>query len=201
MTTLASQNTHNQWQTSHKGYRIRPITPADNDAIKTIIISTLEEYGAVGKGYASGDAETQAMSNYYDGMASQYWVIENKATGIVVGGGGYSRLKGTEADDAICELQKVYFLPETRGKGLGQLLIRQCMAAAKGAGYQTMYIETIPAMERAAQLYQRLGFAYLATHWGATGHHNRCTLRLAKPLTVTEEDTLAAPAKVGATKP
>ncbi len=38
-------------------------------------------------------------------------------------------------------------------------------------------------MKRAAELYTRFGFEYLDTHWGATGHHNRCTIRLAGDLT------------------
>ncbi len=183
--SLASADTTspNQWHTVVNGVLIRPITAADNDAIKSIILATLEEHGAVGKGYASGDDETQAMSNYYDGVTGQYWVMVDVDTQAVIGGGGYSRLKGTKENDAICELQKVYFLPQTRGKGIGQRLIKQCMAAAIASGYRTMYIETIPAMKRAAELYTRFGFEYLDTHWGATGHHNRCTIRLAGDLT------------------
>lgn len=52
----------------------------------------------------------------YSQPGHAYWVVEYE--GEVVGGGGIAPLAGSESD--ICELQKMYFLPAIRGKGLAK---------------------------------------------------------------------------------
>ncbi len=70
----------------------------------------------------------------------------------------------------MCELQKMYFLPEARGQGMGERLLRRCLAFAKEAGYRLCYLETLKSMDQAQKLYQRLGFETLRAPMGATGH-------------------------------
>ena len=51
---------------------------------------------------------------YTEPMACYFVVLHG---GHIVGGGGIAQLVG--ADPTVCELRKMYFLPEARGLGAG----------------------------------------------------------------------------------
>ena len=70
----------------------------------------------------------------------------------------------------ICELQKMYFLQEARGKGIGFKLIQKCLDKAAELGYEKCYLETLPEMLTAQNLYKKVGFEYLSEPIGTTGH-------------------------------
>ena len=46
----------------------------------------------------------------------------------------------------------MYFLPEARGKGLGNQLMQQCLTQARSYGYTNIYLETMPNMIHAQNL-------------------------------------------------
>lgn len=165
---------------------IRPIEPRDNAEVKHLVISTLTEFGCVGPGFASSDPELEDLYTAYQPPTGQpsdraYWVIYDTAAERVLGGGGFSRLKATTPEQGICELQKVYFSPELRGKGFGGKLLRRCIEEAGLAGYREMYLETMPQMASAVGLYEKLGFQHLPTYKGDTGHRS-CTIFMSRPL-------------------
>jgi ribosomal protein S18 acetylase RimI-like enzyme len=51
--------------------------------------------------------------------------------------------------------------PVTRGRGVGELLVRTCLARARAAGKRRMVLSTDPRMTAAHRLYERLGFVRL----------------------------------------
>ena len=177
------------WQDA---YQIRGIEPRDNPGVKALVVEVLKEFGCMGPGYACNDAELDDMHGAYQAQGGRYWVIEEKTTGRIVGGGGFARLKGTTPEEAVCELQKLYFFPELRGKGLGKAMMEIVMDEAIQAGYETMYLETIPPMSQAIGLYQRFGFTPLDHHMGDTGHHERCKVYMARTLNATPQSSLSA---------
>ncbi len=165
---------------------LRPVAPADNAQLETLVHAVLTEFGCIGPGYASSDPELKDLHATYQPVDPQaldraYWVIENPQTGILYGGGGFSRLKGTTGEAAICELQKLYFDPAVRGLGLGRRLLTRCLKEAGTMGYKTMYLETVSQMASAVTLYQKLGFALLPQPMGNTGHTS-CTVFMSCPL-------------------
>ncbi|HYH99888.1 GNAT family N-acetyltransferase [Hyalangium sp.] len=145
---------------------LRPIKPKDDAAVAAIIRAVMPEFGASGPGFAIHDAEVDTMSASYSRSRHAYFVVEQD--GRVVGGGGFAPLAG--ADPSVCELRKMYFLKEARGHGLGEKLLRRCLASAKEAGYQLCYLETLTGMDRAQKLYERLGFSQIPKALGNTGH-------------------------------
>lgn len=146
--------------------RLRPIEPDDDAAVASIIRTVMPEFGAQGPGFAINDPEVDWMSRAYAGPRAAYFVVERG--GRVLGGGGIAPLAG--GDEAVCELRKMYFLPEARGLGMGEALLRHCLATARGLGYRTCYLETLGGMDAAVALYEKLGFARLTQPMGATGH-------------------------------
>ncbi|HEY3521279.1 MAG TPA: GNAT family N-acetyltransferase [Rhodanobacteraceae bacterium] len=148
-------------------FLIRPMEPRDDAAIAHIIRSVMPEFGASGPGFAIHDAEVDAMHASYSQPRSAYFVIESG--GRVLGGGGIAPLIGGDAE--VCELRKMYFLPEMRGRGAGRALMQRCLDAARDCGFRRCYIETLTGMDTAQALYAKSGFTPLPAPLGATGHH------------------------------
>ncbi|MBW3692294.1 bifunctional helix-turn-helix transcriptional regulator/GNAT family N-acetyltransferase [Aeromonas dhakensis] len=151
-----------------QGYRIRPITQADNPAIAAVVRAVSAEYGLTAdKGYGVADPNLDFLHETYQGERSRYWVIEGP-DGTILGGGGIAPLAGEEGQ--VCELQKMYFMPSLRGLGLGRRLVLQALDEARALGYQRCYLETTAVLREATALYESLGFEHLPGPLGSTGH-------------------------------
>lgn len=148
------------------GFLIRPIAPEDNAAVAAIIRTVMPEFGADGPGFAIHDPEVDTMYQAYAQPRSSYFVVERD--GRVIGGAGIAPLEGGEAD--VCELRKMYFLPEARGIGAGTAMMQRCLDAARMHGFARCYLETLTGMDEAQALYLRSGFRQLCAPLGGTGH-------------------------------
>ena len=149
-----------------KGYSIRPIQQHDDPAIAAVIRTVMPEFGATGSGFAINDPEVDWMSRAYAVPRSAYFVVEHE--GEVLGGGGVAPLVG--GDEGMCELRKMYFLPEARGIGAGSAMMTRCLDAARQFGFHQCYLETLTGMDAAMRLYERSGFRRIGQPMGATGH-------------------------------
>ena len=157
-------------------FQIRPIEPRDDFAVAAIIRSVMPEFGAGGEGFAIHDAEVGGMHAAYAKPRSAYFVLEMDAktpsmakSSVVIGGGGVAPLEHGEPD--VCELRKMYFLPEARGLGAGHAMITRCLDAARELGFKRCYLETLTGMDAAQALYRKHGFTPLCAPMGSTGHH------------------------------
>ena len=156
---------------------IREIQPKDNPGIAKVIRDVLIEFGVPKVGTAYEDKATDEMFENFEKTTSIYYVIEHKNK--VVGGGGIAQLDNFDGN--TCELQKMYFLPITRGKGLGSKLISTCLNKAKELNFDNCYLETMPYMEAARALYKKNGFINLEKPMGNTGHYS-CNVWMIKKL-------------------
>ena len=155
-------------------FLIRPVTAADNAAVAGIIRSVMPEFGASGPGFAIHDAEVDDMATAYAQTGCAYFVVE--LDGRICGGGGIAPLHD---ESGICELRKMYFLPELRGRGAGASLIQRCLDTARELGYRACYLETLTGMDAAQELYEKNSFQRIPAALGRTGHFgcNRFYLR------------------------
>lgn len=156
---------------------IREIEPKDNTFIATVIREVLIEMGVPKVGTAYEDAALDMMYETYNTNNAAYFVVEEN--GEIIGGAGIAALENY--DGSVCELQKMYFSPKARGKGLGSKMMEKCLKFAKDAGYNQCYLETMPYMDDARKLYHKSGFKPLDKPLGDTGHYN-CTRWMIKDL-------------------
>lgn len=148
-------------------HSIRKINASDDLAVANIIRSVMSEFGASGPGFSIHDAEVDQVSTAYSDPRSVYLVLLDHRS-RVVGGGGLAQLVG--GSTSICELRKMYFLPEARGLGCGRLMLGQLIQLATALDYRQIYLETLTGMDAAQALYRTMGFRQIDRPLGNTGH-------------------------------
>ena len=147
-------------------FSLRKIQTGDNEPVAKLILQVMTEFGAVGEGYSIMDPEVDQMYQAYNNTRSAFFVIEKEGT--IYGCGGFGPLP--DANENICELKKMYFLPDLRGLGFGRKLVEQIFESAQAIGYKQVYLETVERMSQANHLYQKMGFKKLSCSVGNTGH-------------------------------
>ncbi len=148
--------------------KIRSVAPEDNEELAKVLRDVLIEMGVPKVGTAYEDEALDKMYETYDQPRKIYYIVEND--GRIIGGAGIARLEGESEE--ICELQKMYFMPEARGKGVGSKMMGMCLEFAKEQGFSKCYLETMPYMEAARKLYKKTGFVPLVSPMGNTGHYS-----------------------------
>lgn len=156
---------------------IRDIEQRDNDKLASIVKNTLAEFGANHPNTVYYDATTDTLYELFQVPNAKYFVAE--LNGEIVGGGGIYPTEGLPDD--TCELVKMYLLPSGRGIGLGRTLIEKCIATAKEYGFKRIYLETMPELKQALNVYAKFGFDYLNGPMGNSGHTG-CSLWMIRSL-------------------
>lgn len=146
--------------------KIRDILPSDNETLAKIIRQVMEEFGVNLPNTVYTDPTTDHLFELFQKKGSKYNVAE--LNGEIVGGGGIYPTEGLDKD--TCELVKMWLDPKARGVGLGKSLIEKCMQQAKELGYKKIYLETMPELKQAINIYEKFGFEYLQSQMGNSGH-------------------------------
>ena len=159
--------------------KIRPLESADVPALLQIIAASRAEYGIAQRGVELLEPADHAIYAHYQRQRALYFVavVDDE----VVGGAGVAPLAG--ADPLTCELQRMYLRANARGRGIGEALLKECLAAARRFWFVHCYLETIAQMKPALAFYGRNGFRELPAPLGRTGHHHndRWMMRPVRP--------------------
>jgi len=67
-------------------------------------------------------------------------------------------------DERVCEMKRLYVRPQFQGLRIGRSLAECIIAEAKGMGYESMRLDTLPSMKIARSLYVSLGFCEIAPY-------------------------------------
>jgi len=145
---------------------IRKIIADDNAKLAAIIRSSLEEFNAVKPGTVYFDESTDHLYEVFRQERSCYFVAT--LNGEVIAGAGIFPTEGLPSN--TCELVKMYVASPARGKGLGKILLQQCIDEAKNNNFKKMYIETMPELTNAIEMYKKFGFTFIPTSIGNSGH-------------------------------
>lgn len=156
---------------------IRAIQKTDDAELGKLIKSVLTEFKANKPGTAYFDESTDHLSTVFTNPKSAYWVVEKG--GRIIGGGGIFPTAGL--GDDTCELVKLYLYPEARGKGFGKALMDKCFEKAVEFGYQNIYLESMPELNQAVSMYEKMGFKRQCSALGNSGHFG-CDIWMVKSL-------------------
>lgn len=158
-------------------FTIAPIQAQHNADIARVIEQVGTEYGAIGEGFGPSDAEVTAMSHHYLAENRSLYLVAT-VDGKVVGGAGIAPFLDLQE---VCELKKLFLLPETRGLGIGKALTRACLDFARSQNYKHCYLDTLSTMQTAIRLYESVGFEHKDAPWPGT-LHGGCDVWMIKEL-------------------
>ncbi len=133
---------------------IQRLTDSQINAAKAVIAAGCLEF------FGRPPAEFEDMDNIssaYREPSGTFLVLMDDER--VVGTGAIRRL-----DDQTCELKRMWFLPDWRGKGHGARMCEMLFQFAHLAGYKRVRLDTTPVLPAANRLYQRLGFYSIARY-------------------------------------
>jgi ribosomal protein S18 acetylase RimI-like enzyme len=131
---------------------IRPASLADLDEIRVM----LREYAA----WLEVDLCFQNFEEELAGLPGDYAPPRGRL--LFAEGAGCIALRAIEQE--ICEMKRLYVRPEYRGSGLGRRLALAIIEEARGIGYRSMRLDTMPKMDGAQRLYASLGFRDIAPY-------------------------------------
>ena len=145
---------------------IRPIQKEDNKIIASIIRGALEDYGANKPGTVYFDPTTDDMFKLFETENSAYYIAELE--GEIVGGCGI--FPTLNLPTGYVELVKIYMHRSARKKGIGSALMEKCKEKALELGFTHLYLESLPELNAAVTMYQKVGFKQLNAPLGESGH-------------------------------
>ncbi|KZZ98731.1 Acyl-CoA N-acyltransferase [Moelleriella libera RCEF 2490] len=77
---------------------------------------------------------------------------------LVISDGYRSPYQFLNSSNQYCELKRLYVFPEARGKHAARRLTQAAIDSARIAGYQKIFLDTMPWMHAALSLYRSEGF-------------------------------------------
>jgi GNAT superfamily N-acetyltransferase len=116
--------------------------------------------GAVNICLAGYERELAELPGYYAPPPGELLLarVESAAAGCI----GFRPVpahRGADQRERACEMKRLWVGDAFRGLGLGRKLAEAGIAWARAAGYDAIYLDTVPAaMPEANALYLRLGF-------------------------------------------
>ena len=156
---------------------LRQIQSTDNVPLAELIRSVFHEFNIDKPGTVYTDPTTDKLFELFQTENSAYWVAEEN--GVILGGCGVFPTKNLPKGCA--ELVKFYLSQGSRGEGIGKLLMQVIINTAKNLGYNQLYLESFPELQKAVGMYSGLGFKLLDEPLGNSGHH-ACTIWMVKKL-------------------
>ncbi|MCX8481364.1 MAG: GNAT family N-acetyltransferase [Sediminibacterium sp.] len=147
-------------------FTIRLIEKKDNQFIAKIIRNCLEEFNANKPGTVYFDSTTDDLYSLFNEPNSVYYVVEKE--GIIYGGAGL--FPTPQLPSNTVELVKIYLTPQVRKIGLGKYLIEYLFKEATKLGYNKIYLESMPELAGAVNLYLKMGFKKRGNPLGNSGH-------------------------------
>jgi ribosomal protein S18 acetylase RimI-like enzyme len=131
--------------------------PADFPAIAELTVGVYRDEQLASEAYLPQLADVE-------GRAARAQLLVAREDGRVVGAvalvlaGDFGEV--TESPDEAA-FRMLVVDPEVRGRGVGELLVTECLDRARAAGKRRMMLSTDPVMTAAHRLYARLGFTRL----------------------------------------
>ena len=119
-----------------------------------------EEYAAslnVDLSFQNFAHELEHLASEYAPVTGAFLLAEDR--GVYLGCVGVRQFS-----DGIGEIKRLYVIPAARGRGVGRLLAKGIVAAAKQLGYTRLLLDTLPSMKQAQSLYVSLGFKSTAAY-------------------------------------
>ncbi len=140
---------------------IRPIEPHEWNLAKRLVYRVAHEVFQDVRPLEEAIAEYEARGELSDMDDIQASYFENGGIFLVMTDHDEIICTGAilQHADTVCELKRLWLLPEHHGKGLGYRMIQELLGFARRAGYRRVRLETHAIYQkRAVEFYKQSGF-------------------------------------------
>ncbi len=141
---------------------IRDARPDETQALQELTIAAYHEYATVMP--AMWPIYRQNIITTLANVAPAQQIVA-ELDGLVVGTAllyppesTIARPDGSMATRALPEIRLLAVAPETRGKGVGKVLMEECIRRARESGVEAITLHTTDMMAVAMSMYERMGF-------------------------------------------
>jgi len=146
------------------GYTIRPFTPADQAAARSLILTGLgEHWGSIDE---TLNPDVDDIAAHYPPATADFYVVED-ADGAIIGTAGL-----VQDDAETGRIVRMSVARAARGRGIGKRLVAQLESAARARGYRRLVCETTHDWTDAIALYTATGFTELGV-WNDDRHFEK----------------------------
>lgn len=134
-----------------------PYTATDHDWL----VARLQTRYAVDKGFDASfgplvDEIQREFERNEAAVGSADWIARDKAQRL-------GSIFCVRVDDQTAKLRMFVLVPKARGRGIGKLLLEQCMGFARDRGYRKMTLWTHESHVAACALYTRFGWSCVSS--------------------------------------
>lgn len=133
---------------------IKVQTPAEIEQIKELF---REYYGFLTSEHGL-DISYQGIENELANLPGQYAAPEGRLLLAFKANNAVGCAALRPIDKQVCELKRMYVLPQYRGLGVGKTLAQTLIEDARQIGYHLMRLDTGNFLIAAIKLYESLGF-------------------------------------------
>jgi L-amino acid N-acyltransferase YncA len=148
------------------GVLIRPMNPADADAVLAIYQAGLDT------GNASFETTAPDWDAFDHARLPQHRHVATTRTGQVLGWAAASAVSERCAYAGVIE-HSIYIHPDARGRGIGTALLAALIGSAEAAGIWTVQTGIFPENTASLHLHAQAGFRVVGTRQAIGNHHGR----------------------------
>lgn len=130
--------------------------------------SRLEDVKTLFQEYSASlgiDLEYQSFSSELSGLPGKYARPDGRLFLALVGGAPAGCVAMRRFGAARAEMKRLYVRPAFRGLSIGKRLAERVIEEARLMGYRSILLDTLGTMDRARQLYRRLGFLEITPYY------------------------------------
>jgi len=131
-------------------FTLRKAIAGEEARILDLVSNVLADYGLIVNPEKT-DKDISDLDRYYFENNGWFAVIDDGVR--IIGSYGIFKIS-----NRVCELRKMYLLPEFQGRGLGRSMMEDALKQARELGYVEMVLETNTLLDKAIQLYSKFGF-------------------------------------------
>ncbi|MCU0825993.1 MAG: GNAT family N-acetyltransferase [Tabrizicola sp.] len=147
---------------------VQATTPEQLDAVRNLMRAFSDWH------YVRHAAYRDLIDQYFDGTT-----FENELRGlpgkfgpprgcllVASVGADYAGCVGLrDIGEGVCEMKRLFVLPQYQGCGVGKVLAKAILDEAKGLGFHMMRLDTGPNSTEAQDIYRKLGFLEIQPYY------------------------------------
>jgi ribosomal protein S18 acetylase RimI-like enzyme len=132
--------------------------------------------------YLQSNFTGKRISDELSEQGALFFIAEHDGSAI-----GYGRIRNSKGESALngyraMEIERIYAVKNSIGKGVGSALMQACLDHAKKSGYDLVWLGVWEHNHRALEFYAKWGFEKFSQHTFMLGHDAQTDFLLKKKI-------------------